>query len=213
MMGFVLKDLYLMRKQIAYILFLTLVYAVLTVSGAFSSFVLPAIVVILSLIYPINAFAWDEQARWDKFAAATPAGRRNMVAGRYLFVILLIAAVSAFVTVLLAVFQLAHLTGASALETFLPVPACALVGLLMNAGVLPILYRFGAEKARIICVAVFAAVFGCGSAVGFITVRYGMPGITDQQMILGLVLLAAATAAALAASYALSLKIYQKKEL
>ena len=213
MMGFVLKDLYLMRKQIAYIAFLTLVYAGLGLSGVLGITVLPAIVVILGLIYPVNTFAWDEQARWDKFAASTPAGRTNMVAGRYLFVLILTGAGSAYVAILLAVFQLLHLTDTSVLETFLPVPICALVSILMNAVVMPILYKFGAEKARIVCVAVFALVFGCAFA-GFTMASTGrLPELSEQSLGPAVVLLAVVTAAALAISYALSLRIYRNKEL
>ncbi len=213
MMGFLYKDLCLMRKQIAYILFLTVVYTGLTVSGAFPSLVLPAVVTMLALIYPLNAFSWDDLAHWDRFAAAAPAGRRNMVAGRYLFVILLVAASSVFVTILLALLHLLGLLDGPLTESFLTVPACALAGLLMNAVVLPLLYQFGAEKARIISVAVFASIFGACALIGFAGTGLELRGIPSRTMGLGMVLLAAVTAAALAISFALSLKIYQRKEL
>ena len=136
-----------------------------------------------------------------------------MVAGRYLFVILLVAASSVFVTILLALLHLLGLLDGPLTESFLTVPACALAGLLMNAVVLPLLYQFGAEKARIISVAVFASIFGACALIGFAGTGLELRGIPSRTMGLGMVLLAAGTAAALAISFALSLTIYQRKEL
>lgn len=213
MIGFVYKDFLLMRRQLTYILFLTVLYAVLCGTGVLGPFILPALVVIVSMIFPMSAFAYDEQARWDKFAAATPAGRRGMVAGRYLFALLLVLLTSALVTVLLLIFGLLGLNDGTWAELFLPVPACAAVGLGMNAVLLPLLYKFGAEKARIIGIIVFAAIVG-----GFLLLNYAdASGNTPQRFDVSfpvvLLLLAVAVVAGFAVSFRIALGIFARKEL
>lgn len=213
MMGFIYKDFMVLRKQMIYILFLLAVYAGLSATDAIGPTILPAIVVIVGLIYPLNAFAYDEQARWDKFAAATPAGRRGMVAARYLFVVLLLVIASVLVTALLTVVRLAGLVDKPWGELLLPVPACGMVGLAMNAVTLPILYKFGPEKSRIISMAIFGLIFAVCFGIGWLAPGGGLPVPSDTALLglfLGFALLAVA---GFVASFFLSLGIFSRKEL
>lgn len=213
MMGFIYKDFMVMRKQMIYILFLLAVYTGLSATNAVGPTILPAIVVIVGLLYPLNAFAYDEQARWDKFAAATPAGRRGMVAARYLFVILLLAAASVLVTALLVVVRLAGLIDKPWGELLLPVPACGVVGLAMNAVTLPILYKFGPEKSRIISMIIFGLIFASCFGIGWLATERGLTlpsGATLLGLFLGFILLAVV---GFAGSFFLSLRIFSRKEL
>ena len=41
-------------------------------------------VALIGLFLPMSSIGYDDQARWEKFAVATPAGRRGVVAGKYL---------------------------------------------------------------------------------------------------------------------------------
>ncbi len=213
MIGLVYKDFLLMRKQILYMLFLAAVYSFLTVTGTFGPYILSAFVTILGLIYPMNAFSYDDLARWDKFAAATPAGRRGMVAGRYLFTLLLVLGASGLVTLLLLVLKLLRLIDTPVAELLVTTLACATVTLVMDAVVLPLLYKFGVEKARVISMAVFVAVFGGCMAAGLAAARLSLPAVPDGATLLIFLALAALAAAVFLASYSLSQRIYARKEL
>ena len=208
MMGFVYKDFFLLRRQISYLAILFLLYTVLSAAGVFGSYILPAIVVIMGMVFPMSSFSYDEQARWDKFAAATPVGRKGVVAGRYLFALLLILISSAIVAALQLLLSLSGLVEQPISELLLPVLACAVVALLMDAIFLPLLFRFGAEKARILGMILFVVIFaGCAGA-GFLA------GGAQQSPSLSVHALAAAAAtAAFWTSYCLSQRIYAKKEL
>lgn len=214
MLGFIYKDFLVMRKQMLYILFLICVYAVLAALDIFSPSILCGIIVILGVIYSVNAFGYDEQARWNKFAAATPAGRRGVVAGRYLFALLLLAATAVLVGIVLVLLWLLRLAEEPLLELLLPIPVCAAIGLLINAVILPLIYKFGVEKARYLSMIVFVAVFGACIGLGFLASDSGaLAGISDEifaALCLGLLL---AAFILFWVSYQISLRIFARKEL
>lgn len=213
MMGFVYKDFCLMRKQLLYMAFLMILYTVLTGIGAFAPSILSAIVIVFGLIYPMNAFAYDEQARWDKFAVSTPAGRRGVVAGRYLFSLLLMVISAAATAVLLGAISLLPATDEPLFELLFPVLACTAIALVMDAVILPILFKFGPEKARILSIIVFAIIFfGC-MGLGALASKGRLVAISDQAFTLAVAPLAVAAVILYLLSYRLSLRIYAKKEL
>ena len=214
MLGFIYKDFLVMRKQLLYILFLMCLYTVLAVLGIFSPSILAGIVVILGAIYSVNAFSYDEQARWNKFAAATPAGRRGVVAGRYLFTLLLLVVTAVFVCVVLALLWLLRLTEESPVELLLPVPVCLGIGLLMNTIMLPLIYKFGVEKARYLSMVVFIAVFGACVGLGFLTSGSGLlADISDRTFMIVYLCFLLAAAILFWISYQISLHIFSRKEL
>ena len=70
MIGMVCKDILVLRKQMLYYLFFIAVYTVLVVAGVFPPSILPAVMVIIGMLLPMSSFGFDDQAHWEKFAAA-----------------------------------------------------------------------------------------------------------------------------------------------
>lgn len=214
MFGFVLKDFYVMRKNINYYFGFLVLYGVLSAMGVFPYSVLAGMVALVGLMLPMSSFAYDDQARWDKFAAATPAGRRGVVGGKYLFALLGTAVAAVVVSAcLMAMSMLGKVEAEVWWEPLAVVAACACVTLLLDSIFLPFLVKFGAEKARILSMLVFGVVFG-GMALLALLEENGitLPHIPEAVIVLLPWLLAAATVALFAGSYALSLGIYRKKE-
>lgn len=218
MTGFLYKDLLLMRRQITYIVTLILIYTALSAVGVMPASILGGVVVIMGIVFPMNAFSGDDQAHWDKFAAAVPEGRRRAVAGRYLFVLLLILGTSALVAALLLLLRLTGLLEESLAELLLPVPACAAAVLILDGVLLPLIYKFGMEKSRILSVIMFLVVFfGC-MGIGALAGRgsgsgpLGLPDNIDALVIPLLLILAAAAVVIFVVSYRISLGIYCRKE-
>ena len=88
MTGLLLKDALVLKKSLNTYLLLLAVYAVLTVTGLFSISFVAAFLEVIAMMLPMSAFAFDEQAHWDRYAAALPLSRRDLVAARYLFTLL-----------------------------------------------------------------------------------------------------------------------------
>ena len=218
MIGFLYKDLLLMRRQISYIATLILLYTALCAAGVMPASILSGVVVIMGLIFPMNAFSMDDQAHWDKFAAAVPDGRRRAVAGRYLFVLLLTLGTAVLAAALLFLLRAAGLLEEPLAELLLPVPVCAAVSLILDGVLLPLIYKFGMEKSRFLSVIVFLIIFfGC-VGLGFLASQGGGSGAPDLPgsiavLVLPLLLVLPAIAAVIfAVSYRVSLGIYRRKE-
>lgn len=215
MFGLVIKDFYVMRKNVTYYFGFLVVYGFLAACGVFPYSILAGMVAMVGLMLPMSSFAYDDQARWEKFAVATPAGRRGVVQGKYLFALLGTLASAVLVGAILTVMGLLGIVEAEAWwEPVAVVGACACVTLLMDSMFLPFLLKFGAEKARLMGLLVFAAVFGGMALLAFLVERgFTMPAIPPMALALLPVLLVAVTAAALGVSYGISLGIYKRKEL
>ncbi len=214
MIGFVYKDFWVMRKQLSYYLLFFGVYGILTVSGVFGPSILTAMLVVVAMMIPMATMSYDDLAHWDKYAAATPAGRNGIVAGKYLFTVLCILGSAAVVVVLEVIMAFTGLITVSLGEQVVVMAACMGAALVIDAIMLPILMRFGAEKSRIISMIFFVAIFGGGMLLlQFIEAKGTLP-VPPAWLLSALpVVLTLVAVGSFVISYFISLGIMAKKEL
>ena len=159
MSALILKDYYVIFRQMRIFLLLVLVFS--CIPGAFYS----TFAVVYAAMLPYTALAYDERSRWDQMAAMMPYADRDIVLGKYVFGWLFTAAAAAatFVlqTVLAAVWPGAE--GPSVPVILLSV--CVAVCILDIT--LPMMFRFGVEKARL---AMFLIIFLVCASAGAISV-------------------------------------------
>ena len=146
MIGLVWKDILVMRKTLkAYSLFLAF-YFIMAVMGVFEISLVTAMLQVMLLMLPISAFAYDEQAKWNRYALTFPLGRKAVVGSRYLFSLLTALAASAS-GLLVCVFN--SLMGQGQLaENLATVLASLGLGLFIVDIMLPLCYKLGPERAR-----------------------------------------------------------------
>lgn len=145
MIGLLHKDLLLLRKSLmTYGLFLVL-YLGLSVAGVFPLSVASAALEVCLLMLPLSAFAYDDQARWDRYAMALPLSPAQVVGGRYLLVLLLVAAAMVGSGLICAVAGALRL---SAAETAASALVTTGLVLLIQDLCLPLCYKLGLERAR-----------------------------------------------------------------
>ena len=148
MSALILKDYYVIFRQMRIFLLLVLVFS--CIPGAFYS----TFAVVYASMLPYTALAYDERSHWDQMAAMMPYSDRDLVLSKYVFGWLSTAAAAAasFVlqTVLAAVWPGAE--GPSVPVILLSV--CVAVCILDIT--LPMMFRFGVEKARL---AMFLIIF------------------------------------------------------
>ena len=146
MIGLVWKDLLVAKKTIrAYLLFL-LFYFGMAAAGMFSITFVTSFLSVLVMLLPMSAFAYDEQARWDRYAMSLPLGRRAVVGARYLFSLMLALFASAcglLTCVLLFVLEKGEL-----IENLSTVLSSLGIGIWLAAILLPLCYKLGPERAR-----------------------------------------------------------------
>ena len=159
MSALILKDYYVIFRQMRIFLLLVLVFS--CIPGAFYS----TFAVVYASMLPYTALAYDERSHWDQMAAMMPYSDRDLVLSKYVFGWLSTAAAAAasFVlqTVLVAVWPGAE--GPSVPVILLSV--CVAVCILDIT--LPMMFRFGVEKARL---AMFLIIFLVCASAGAISV-------------------------------------------
>lgn len=213
MKGLIYKDILSMRRLAGSYLIFFLIYGGLAIAGVFDISILGGMVALLGMMVPMSSISMDDASGWARFAVVSPAGRSGVVGGKYLFTLLALAVSTVAVALLLIVLSLLGVSENTPLDCLLITLACTGVSLVMDAVLLPLLFKYGAEKARIVNMCLFLIVFGSivllGGAVsnGFVLpapapwLTAALPG-----------LLALVSVGSFVLSYFISCGIYEKKE-
>ncbi len=215
MKGLLKKDLLLLWKNMKTVVVLVLVYAVVFgAQGAETAMSTMSIIFsLLGVMLPLYSLAYDSQARWDLFARALPVGKRQIVLSKYVLAV-------AFIGAGLAVEFAAALILSGALGLPWLLPQAAAVSLCMAAGCLlllalemPLYYRFGPEKARLLIFLMVALAAALGGALVSLQGEAGLPLAALPGSPVLAALAALLVVLCLAGSFFLSLRIYCKQEL
>ena len=88
MKGLLMKDLLNLKRQGGIILLVLAMYGLFAFSSGMSE-VLGSMICVFGAMLPVTALAYDERAKWDKYALTMPVTRRQMVLSKYLLGLLL----------------------------------------------------------------------------------------------------------------------------
>lgn len=168
MKGLLLKDWYQVRTNMkAMYLTVAFVLAIWALSTS-SSYVFPVSYAAIFLgILPVNLLTYDQNSGWIEYGWTLPVSKKTLVAEKYLVGLLCVAAAVVVDGSFVAVLSLRRGTAIDSAALFIIANSISTI-LLMNSISLPLMYRFGAEKARMIYVLTFAglgALLGGGGAV------------------------------------------------
>lgn len=212
MKGLLVKDMRMMLGQKRFFLLVLLMAVVLNFSSSMD-FVVYYLTFVCSF-FAINSISYDESNNGYPFLFTLPVDRSIYVREKYLFGIILnlsswLAGMCICFAFHAAKNNLSVLTGSIAtLALMIPVM------LIFNSVVLPLLFKFGSEKGRIVLLCVFGIMFFIGYMLNCIVdlrelihILYGYP-----VSVLALFLVAA-TVMILAVSYVISVMIMKRKEL
>ena len=214
MTGLIYKDFLALKGHLSTYVVFFVIYGGLCVAGVFTPSVLAGMVVLISIITPMTTVTSDDISRWNRFAVASPACRRGVVAGKYLFTLLMVLLSAVLVAVLLVVLALAGGLGDGSLaEYLLATLACGGIALLLNGVTLPLLLKFGAEKARMVSMALFLVVFG-GTALAGLAVDSGFAFPAPPAWVVAAIpgQLAILSVGGFVLSYVIAQAVYAKKE-
>lgn len=160
-------------------------------------------------ILPVTLISYEERDKWQSYSALLPVSRAQLVSEKYIFTILLLCVWFALLAVAFTVRTIWFHTplSDSPIQTFL---LFAAFGLCLPTVLLPAVFKLGTEKARIfyiVILCIFSGVFGfigvqtnTGDLVFPASLNFGAPAF------LGVLVL-------FAASWVLSIRLFQKREL
>ena len=201
MKALILKDTYVIWRQMKYFLVIILLFSALP-SGFNNAFA-----VIYTAMLPYTALAYDERSKWDQLAAMMPYSARDVVLGKYVFGWLCIGAAAVLSGLMQAVLStVIH-------RTFLPgtLALSALGALCILAITLPLMFRLGVEKGRL---AMFLVIFLiCGGAGAIASIADSMEsGVPFAFQAPALAVMLAASVVLTAVSVPLSMRFYAKRQ-
>ena len=203
MKALLLKDFYVMWKQTRVLLLLILVFSCLP--GAFY----PTFAVVYAAILPYTAMAYDERSKWGQLAAMLPYADREIVLSKYCFGYLSIAVAAGISLVLQTVLTAVWDRAAENLSPLSSILLAICMGVGVLALTLPLMFRFGVEKGRLVMFLIIFLVCGGAGAVTGITSELSDSG----RYLMTLALPGAALAAVIltAVSIPLSLRMYRRR--
>ena len=213
MKGLLLKDAY---QTWCYIRWIILVSIAMMLVGVFcmkegSNFFMQYSGIMLGML-PMTLLAYDQNSRFSAYCAALPVTKEQIVGGKYLIGLCGMVLAELLSMAALAAAQL--LWGAVTVQiTVATLLQVAMLTLLGNIILLPLSYRFGYEKAKV----VFYFIVGALAALMGFSVAANEDGLVRNLLPqgispLGLLGIAAAALALYALSWRLSVAWYGKAE-
>lgn len=204
MKGLIRKDFYLLWSYCRLIpLFLLAFIVFSTFSSDGQSPFFNYYPCILSSTLPVNLLAYDDAERWLTYCDTLPVTRRQYVSGKYIMSLLCDGTVF-LLSAIAAVIRLCRNGAFCPADLTDQLAVLATISLLSSALVMPPIFKFGAQKGRI----VFIGVIGifCGLAAILDT-----PDLSGVSLPIGLLPILATVI--FAASWLLSIRFYEKREI
>ena len=159
MKSLILKDIYnIMHNMKALVLMLFIFLFITIPQGGAAAYVITCCILCAMMV--VTTFSFDENAKWEKYAMIMPISRKDLVLSK--FVILLCFCL--FGTVFGGVLGIAgsaiigsfHITSVSEWQELLAVCLAGVaISFFLGSLVIPLLFKFGAEKARTLMLAAF----------------------------------------------------------
>lgn len=208
MKGLIIKDILNLKRQAKLIGAFAILYTIMAFYMNDTNFI-SGIIILMCSMFSISSFAYDDLAKWDKYALSMPVSRKDVVMSKYTLTFILAfsgAFLSLIISFLVSVINKIQFNTKEQLLITLSIVGVSLV---FTSILTPLIYKFGTEKARlmIIVVAVIPTVlFNIISNAGI-----QMP---SQETLTTLGYIAPFTIIAIViVSYFISVSIYQKKEI
>lgn len=213
MTGLLLKDFYSLRSYLfKQILLMSIIYILIAIFMQSVAFLTPMMVLGISMVL-ISSFSADEASKWDSYAHTLPLSAAKIVGAKYILFLGALLFGSAVVSAVCIILD-SFLFQQGAFSVVLSAAAVAGLYMLVSAVMLPIFFKYGAEKGRMLMTLVYMVPF-------FIVVWAGsyLGAVPDLQIWIASLpwtLIAVLAVAALALicilSFFISVRLYKSKE-
>ncbi|OBR96128.1 hypothetical protein CLRAG_05790 [Clostridium ragsdalei P11] len=215
MNGLILKDLYNLKSSGKSLFIPIVVFSLFYFLQGINMEVWDVFIIFFVSIFVINTMSYDNTAKWDKYALTMPVTRRDVVLSKYMVSIIVIFIGSILATAL-SFAQGINKHNLDVIEIFTVNGAAMAGGFLFISVTLPVIYKFGVEKSRVLILLVFLA--PAGIVIGkskFAKLKFSPLAVQYIHIILKylpVILLLIAILAVLI-SYSISLKVYSNKDM
>lgn len=214
MKGLIIKDILNLRKQIKIVLFIIFFYVVFFSIGFNSEdsntqpSIISGLIIFLNVTTFIASFSYDEYSKWDKYAASLPITRKSIVLSKYILSLLFVV-LGVIISTIYACILIITKNNINMLEFALSTGMIVMVALLIIGFLIPALYKFGAERARLVLVAIAFV----PTAIIMLLTHFNVPAPSENTVGLFFKLLPVISILFFVLSFFVSCKIYESKEL
>ena len=192
MKALLLKDFFVLCKQLKLMLLPVLLFAFLPGVSAL------AFCTVYVIMLPITTISYDERSKWNQLAAMMPYTARQLVLSKYL-----LGYIGAGLVAVLALFSQVCFDRGTSQDMLLTVLLMPCAGIILLSFLLPVMFRWGTEKGRL---AYFLTAALLAGAAGGLKPE-ALP-VVDPTAIIGVLLTAAVVCNLL--SIGLSVQFYEK---
>lgn len=212
MLGLLRKDFFNLSSQLKIYLFIPLTAIAFCIWQHSFSFT-QTMLSILIIFVPLSAFAYDEMSDFNTYALTLPVTKHQIVLSKYVLsailtvVVIVLAVLIGFIITITPI----DLKVQDWKEYFAIIFIMAIMMNFINCILMPLMFRFGTEKARIILMILFFGVGAIGyflSSQGWIDVSY----LNELDISLFCVVAAVIAIVAEAVSMMISNRILDQKE-
>ena len=156
MSGLVLKDLLSLRRYLKSIVIFLLIYDIIFIVVDQASSAIGVTIFILANLH-VSASAYDESSRWDSYAQSLPLSHPQIVLSRYLTAgISSLAGLAVGIVLFAANIAVHGFTQDQIAASLGAILAIIPINILVQLFTLPLIYRFGVQRARLFIVLGYA---------------------------------------------------------
>jgi len=211
MIGLLLKDLYTLNRQYGKtLLFMLIFFALMSTGMDNPASFLDGFIILMSMMMSITSFSYDSLAKWDRFGLSLPVSRKDIVAGKYILSLILCFAgtiLSFIVSSIVLYFK--SVEGFGLTDHIMAVVGIVTITMFVFSILLPLIFKFGVEKSRILLIALFAM-----PTAAILTLDHLGVVMPSEETVMAIVKTAPAIVVVLYfLSFLLSVQIFQAKEI
>lgn len=173
MRGLLIKDCYVVAKQLKIFLIIIPILALYT-GGSLSIFA-----TLLGATLPMTAIAYDERAKWNQLAMTMPYRNSELVLSKYLLGYIGILAAAALAALGITTSSILNISGSEFDYSMILISVIS--ALLYTAIILPILIILGTEKGRFVFMGVMALIGASGTL--FEKMNLTIPSIVNNSLL------------------------------
>ena len=152
MTGLIIKDILNLKKSLMASLLMLLLFSIAAYQSKDPSFLIGVFVIIIAM-QAVSAIAYDDLAKWDVYALTMPVSRKELVTSKYILAALL-SIIALIVSATISYFFIFPLSNLSTREFLITSYLVFAIAMLLISVALPLIYKFGVERSRLLLVAV-----------------------------------------------------------
>lgn len=209
MKGLLLKDFYMAKRYCRSFFVIVLLFIAISVIGENNTFFV-FYPVLMGTIVPVTLLAYDERSKWETNSATMPYTRAQLVSAKYIDMLFLLICCLILVGISQYI-RMAHAGEIQWKELGRLMGLLSVVGTVSPCLMLPVIFRFGAEKGRVMYFVVIIAFFVAIATFSNILPKdYQLPSGLQHWIVLAGIIVIGLT---LLISWRISIYFYEKREL